>query len=33
MMKEVLEGRDPHVIKHLLVYAAENPSKPHIGKD
>ena len=33
MMQEVLVSRDPQVIRHLLIYAAENPSEPHIAKD
>ena len=25
VLKELLEGKDPQIIRHLLVYAAENP--------
>ena len=30
-MKEVLKGRDPQVIRHLLQHAAESPATPHIA--
>ena len=31
VIKEVLEGRDPQVIRHLLQHASENPTTPHIA--
>lgn len=30
-MKEVISGRDPQVIRHLLQHAAEEPTTPHIS--
>jgi len=33
VLKEVLEGKDPQIIRHLLVYAQENPAKPHIAQE
>ena len=33
VMKEVMVQSEPKVIRHLLLYAAENPSKPHISND
>ena len=32
-MKEVISGRDPQVIRHLLQHAAEEPTTPHISTE
>ncbi len=33
VLREILESRDPQIIRHLLIYAEENPTQPHIAKE
>lgn len=31
IMKELIDSRDPQVIRHFLQYSSEDPSAPHIA--